>query len=102
MPRISRLLSVAPNPGPARQSFAIELASAEPGLSLSLFTVTGQLVFRRGLTGLEPGIHRMDWDGRMRNGDPAPPGVYVARLEAGAERGWRRTPSGTLRVVRIR
>lgn len=95
-----RIVSVTPNPGAGRQSFAVELARAETGLSLNVFSVAGQRVFRRELPDLAAGVHRVEWDGRVFRGALAPPGVYLARLEGGAAT--RRLDAGTMRVVRIR
>jgi hypothetical protein len=33
---------------------------------------------------LEPGVHRIEWDGRDRRGRPVASGVYFYRLEGSA------------------
>jgi uncharacterized delta-60 repeat protein len=74
MPSGSRIVSVAPNPGGGRQSFVVEVARGDPSLSLAIFSVTGQVVFRRDLRGLAPGTHRIAWEERTRHGGGRPPG----------------------------
>ena len=73
-----------------------ELAAATAA-RLTVHDMAGRRV--RGLldstTPLEPGPRDVTWDGRDDDGRPAPPGVYVCCLEAGAAR-------SMVRVVRLK
>jgi hypothetical protein len=66
--------------GATRLAFGRALASAA---RVGVFSVDGRLV--RALEA-PAGAASIDWDGRDRDGHRAEPGLYLARLDAGAER----------------
>jgi hypothetical protein len=75
-------LGVAPNPssGPGEIRFSLPARSQA---TLTIFDPSGRVVrtFRAGE--LAAGAHTITWDGRNDLGEPASPGVYFARLQAG-------------------
>lgn len=75
---------VRPNPGGGTQAFEIELATELTEGDIDIFTVTGQRVWSRTLRSLGPGRHVIEWNGRRGHGTRVAPGVYLARLRAGA------------------
>jgi glucose/arabinose dehydrogenase len=89
--------------GPARATpnpftREVELASAfAPGarVRVTVYDATGRRV-RSGLAReSESGRYAWTWDGRDPSGGPAPPGLYLARLESGAA-------TRTVRILRVR
>ncbi len=75
-----------PAPNPALGRFAVEIEGAQTrAVTLAIYDVAG----RRVRTFVPPsgtsGRERIDWDGRTAAGDAAPAGVYLLRLESGAE-----------------
>ena len=73
-------------PNPFNPSAAIEYTLDEPGrVRVRILDARGVLV-RAMEDGLkEAGSYRIRWDGRNADGVPLPSGVYVIRLQAGAE-----------------
>jgi len=73
-----RLMEVGPNPGssPVRIGFALEHAAA---VEIDVFDVQGRKVASPGEGAWPAGTHVVEWDGRTRNGEPAPAGLYVVR-----------------------
>ena len=69
----------APNPFQDRALFQFTLAKAG-NASLEIYSVDGRRV--RNLTNgtREAGEYRLEWDGRDDQGQPAPAGIYYARL----------------------
>lgn len=86
-PLAARLAQNYPNPFNAstRFDFSLDVAGA---VNLSVFDAAGRerAVLLAGAS-LGAGPHRLDWNGRDREGRPLPSGVYLCRL---------RTPGGTL------
>jgi hypothetical protein len=76
-------LAIAPNPaGPeAALRFSLD-AGAEA--AVSVYDLTGRLVWRRDLGRLEAGLKGITWDGTDRSGMPVASGVYFVRLRAGS------------------
>jgi flagellar hook assembly protein FlgD len=73
----------------------VDVAPGRDVSSLSVFSVTGQRVWTKDLSGLGAGSHRVEWQGRQLDGRAAPPGIYFARLDG--------TPASMARrLVRIR
>jgi hypothetical protein len=81
----SPVLRLAAHPNPARGPVVFEFnAPAASPVRLTLFDASGRPV-RRLVDGLiEPGEHRISWDGLDGGGVPVPAGVYFYRLERGA------------------
>ena len=76
-PRLEfRLLEIGPNPGhgPLRIAFALRETAA---IEIGIFDVQGRLVASPGRGSWPAGSHEVVWDGRARNGGPAPAGMYV-------------------------
>lgn len=72
-----------PNPFNPSTAITYEL-SAPGGITLKIFSITGQTI--RTLTdGPQPaGLHRITWDGRDDSGQRVVSGVYIIRLSAGS------------------
>jgi hypothetical protein len=51
---------------------------------LKIFNVVGQLVYTCVDQSQKAGYYKVDWNGRDQNGKPAPAGIYLMRLQAGA------------------
>ncbi|HEY3215837.1 MAG TPA: S8 family serine peptidase [Candidatus Eisenbacteria bacterium] len=69
---------------PGRGSVGLELALPEQTpVALKVFDVRGRLVSEITRGELEPGWHRLTWNGEDSSGTPAPAGVYFAHLSAG-------------------
>lgn len=93
--RESGALSLAShNPWSSEIVFRVERTDAGPA-RVSLYDLMGREVARLHDGPLPENGARLRWDGRCTDGSSAAPGVYLARLTAGAE-------SSTVRVVRIR
>jgi copper-binding protein NosD/flagellar hook capping protein FlgD len=73
-----RLVEVGPNPGsgPVRIAFALKHAAA---IEIDVFDMQGRKVAAPGSGVWAAGTHELAWDGRTRNGQPAPAGMYVVR-----------------------
>ena len=84
-----------PNPFDGRTTIGFALAARAP-VSLRIYDVAGRLV-RTLASGqaMEPGAHRVDWDGRDGAGARLRAGLYLCRLDAGAAR-------ETRRLIRVR
>lgn len=63
--------------------FSFSLLGGDPAdLKISVFTVSGRLVYTRVERGLAPGYHQIAWDGRDAEGDKLANGVYLYRVIA--------------------
>lgn len=82
-------LDAWPNPFNPRVRFSFTLRDAGPA-RLAVYDLQGRLVRRLADGSLDPGRHELTWDGRDGAGRPVAAGVYVGRLEAGANRAVRR------------
>ena len=82
-----------PNPFPAKTSIAFSIPGKGP-VSLSVFDVRGARVATLVDAVLEPGAHRIEWDGRNYAHRKAGAGVYFYRLDTGSE-------TRTRKMVRI-
>jgi flagellar hook assembly protein FlgD len=61
---------------------AFELAAAAP-VRLNIFDLRGHLVRTLANDQREAGSYRIRWDGRDNQGQDAPAGIYLCRLQAG-------------------
>jgi hypothetical protein len=85
-----RLLPNAPNPFGSRTSIGFELPRSAR-VALRVYDVSGRMV--RVLmdgTSLEPGTHRVEWNGHDDRGTALGAGLYFCRLEVGGEFATRR------------
>ena len=70
---------VAPNP--LRDCTTISFSSAEPGkVTVSIYSVTGQLVTTLADGWTEAGDHRVVWNGTDLAGETVARGVYLCRI----------------------
>ena len=81
--RLLQLRQNAPNPFAGRTTIGFDLARGEH-VTLRVFDVTGRVV-RTLANGAEmqPGSHRVEWDGRDDRGAKLGAGLYFCRLETG-------------------
>ena len=80
---LARLLGSFPNPFNPNTDLRFSLGE-QASVTLEIYDGSGRLV-REILSGstLPAGEHSRRWDGRDRQGRPAPSGVYLVRLRAG-------------------
>ena len=86
--------SVSPNPGlNGRHIFAFTLPTRSD-VSVAIYDLAGRQVALAVDGVLEPGLHRLAWDGRGSHGEALGSGIYFARLA---------TPLGTqtIKVIRM-
>lgn len=78
-------LPVSPSPLHAGRVCAIEISAAAGGRGrLLVFDARGRTVRLLETTPAPDGVLRATWDGRNGRGDPAGPGVYFLRWNAGS------------------
>jgi hypothetical protein len=69
-------------PNPFNNSTIIPFSLPEAGeVHLDIYNLSGQRVKRLTAGRLEPGNHRVSWNGRDDRGADAPSGIYMARLK---------------------
>ena len=85
-------------PGVSPTIFTYHL-EADFHVTLSVFNLIGQEVVRLVDGNEERGTHRVAWDGRDRNEEPVPAGVYWYKLEAGDRTALKRLRVRTSSVV---
>jgi len=93
-PAVFALHRAAPNPFGARTALTFSLANREPA-SLRIYDVRGALVKTLADGILEPGLHRVEWDGTDARGHRKRAGIYYAQLRSGEQ-------VRTLRVAMVR
>ncbi len=73
-------------PNPFNPSTTIRFVVPEelPAVSLRIFNILGQLVWEKGLTGVLPGPHEVEWSGTTTTGESLASGVYFYQLRAGS------------------
>jgi hypothetical protein len=78
-------VAVFPNPVLRTASFSYHLGV--PGSAgLELFDARGRRILRLADPAMAAGVRRFEWNGQDESGRPVSPGVYLFRLEAGAQR----------------
>ena len=87
-PHAAALGANYPNPCNPETTIPFFLASATASARLVVHNTLGQRVRTLVDGPLQPGEHRVIWDGRDDGGRPVPSGLYVARLQAN---GWSAT-----------
>ena len=75
------LATVAPQPVRGRTTIAYDVPGGST-VELGLYDVQGRLV-REFETSAQPGLHWVEWNGRMDDGNVAPVGVYFLRAAGG-------------------
>jgi len=78
-----RLSSAFPNPARGLVAWTLELPAAAT-VEWSVHDVAGREVWREAAAARPAGRITLRWDGRDASGRPAGPGVYLARVRAGA------------------
>ena len=86
------LLQNAPNPFNAATTIAFQVPAAldREEIRLGIYNLAGQLVRLLQPASQRAGEHRLTWDGRDGQGREVASGVYVYRLEVGAQTAHRR------------
>jgi flagellar hook assembly protein FlgD len=74
--------------------FSLDAMAAED-VSVAVFDVSGRRIADIAHGSYAPGEHRVEWDGRMRDGSSARNGVYFVRA-------WTRDQSSDMRVTVLR
>lgn len=87
-------LRASPNPFAGATNLTLALAVGAP-VRLEVVDVSGRVVRRLTVARLEPGEHRLSWDGRDDRGARVPAGVYLARVRSGGA-------SAVVRLLRMR
>jgi hypothetical protein len=82
-PRTTGLLAAQPNPFHAEAQIAFTLAQ-RGAVSLAIYSPSGRRVRTLASEVREAGEYRENWNGRDDHGSLVSPGVYYARLRAGA------------------
>ncbi len=78
--RPARLSLSGPVPNPSRGDVRFELQISDAGrVEVTVFDALGRRLARVMDRRLEPGRHRLAWDGRDASGNPAAPGAYFLR-----------------------
>jgi hypothetical protein len=88
-PVATNLVGAWPNPFNPRTTIAFVLAAATE-VRLTVIDLQGRRVRTLVAASLPAGRHEIVWDGRDEAGQPAPSGVYIARLAAGDVRQMRK------------
>jgi hypothetical protein len=84
-PTITALSRAFPNPFRGTTAIGFSLAQAGP-VTVELFGVDGRRVRTLARGPWEPGVWRLEWDGRDERGNTVAPGVYFVRLTTGQGR----------------
>jgi hypothetical protein len=80
VPSVTSLRSVSPNP--ARGSVSVELALHQnASVRVQLVDLAGRIVASVADGGHEGGVWTETWNGHFDDGTPAPPGIYMVRME---------------------
>lgn len=87
MPQRLALLGNTPNPfNPSTTiRFAVPAGANQP-YNLRVYDVRGALVTELAAGQIGGGTHEVRWDGRDKNGAPVSSGIYLYRLEVGAQK----------------
>ncbi|MEZ4649390.1 MAG: FG-GAP-like repeat-containing protein [Candidatus Eisenbacteria bacterium] len=83
-PHALSLLGASPNPFRGATAIRFQLAEASP-VRIEVLDVTGRLVRTLTDAAFGAGAHQVPWDGRNADGSEMPSGVYLYRVQAGAE-----------------
>ena len=84
VPAVFALRGNHPNPFNPSTRIAFDLPEAV-SVRLDVYSVSGRLVTTLTDRDFEAGRHHESWDGRDASGHALPSGVYLVRLEAGAD-----------------
>ncbi len=84
VPATALTLTAAPNPFNPRTTFSFALPAPTTAV-LAIHDARGRLVRAMPLGVLDAGPQSVVWDGKTMNSEPAPAGLYLARLVTGAD-----------------
>ncbi len=76
------LNSVYPNPFNANCQIKVSIPSREP-VSLTIYDIAGRKVRSLVVESLDPGVHRITWDGKNHTGQVVASGTYILSLVQG-------------------
>lgn len=79
-----------PNPFNPSTTISFTLPRGVTGATLSIYDLTGRVVWQRLLEGLAPGRNSMSWNGRANDGSAVSSGMYMYRLTAGGQAATKR------------
>jgi hypothetical protein len=82
VPKATFLSQSFPNPTFGKATIAYGLAKEGP-VKLTVFNALGQVVRDLVSESQKPGFHRVEWDGKTRDGKQVSSGIYFYRLNAG-------------------
>lgn len=82
LPRCLAVAAVYPNPFNATCTIELSIPAAEP-VTLSIYSLAGRKVRALATGRLEPGVHRVTWDGCDYAGRTVASGIYVLNLVQG-------------------
>jgi hypothetical protein len=88
IPKTLSLSQNYPNPFNPSTTITFDVASTDTKqpVSLSIYDVRGRCVKTLINSGLDPGSHKIHWDGRDERGQSVSSGIYLYTLKAGEER----------------
>jgi hypothetical protein len=79
-----------PNPFNPSTSVQFTLPRGVSSATLTIFDITGRVVWQRRMDGLSAGRNTTSWDGRTMDGNVVASGVYLYRLTAGGQVAFKR------------
>ena len=89
-PSLVSLVRSYPTPAAGPSSIVFRLAAsageAEP-VEVRVHDPMGRVIWTRNLGRLDPGEHRVTWEGRTSGGERVAPGAYILSVRRGASRG---------------
>ena len=78
------LLKNHPNPFNPSTTITYHVVQSGP-VTLSVYNLMGQRMATLVNKQQTAGSHRLQWNGKLTNGSQAPAGIYILRLETGAQ-----------------
>ena len=85
LPMTVALLPAYPNPARDRATISFQLPTRQ-AVRLEIYNILGQRIRTLTAGRMEPGCHKVSWDGRDDRGQKVSGGVYFYKLEAGGHR----------------
>ncbi len=79
-----------PNPFNPSTSIQFTVPRGVSSATLTIFDITGRVIWQRSMDGLSAGRHATSWDGRTTDENAVASGVYFCRLTAGGQAAFRR------------
>jgi hypothetical protein len=82
LPTVTALSMPYPNPFRGASTIGFSLAQAEP-VTVGVYGVDGRLVRTLASGRWEPGVYRLEWNGRDEQGNPMSTGIYFVQMTTG-------------------